>query len=113
MTAAGDVRSSDELRWEQLHEATTQHRRQHACTAALYAPSDVHTNLGGLDVHIREETDHPFRNTIRFTVTPAKPAIFHLDLRIPQWAPSAAVVVNGRKENIETRPGTFARMERQ
>ena len=38
--------------------------------ATLYAPCEVSTTLGGRKVHMLEETDYPFCETIRITVTP-------------------------------------------
>ena len=41
--------------------------------AAVYAPCEVHTVMRGTPVHIVEETDYPFRGTIRLTINPAAP----------------------------------------
>ena len=39
--------------------------------AAAYSPCEVRTTINGTDVHIVEETDYPFRETVRITVNPA------------------------------------------
>lgn len=67
--------------------------------ALVYAPSQVtHTLPDGTTVAITEETDYPFRETIRFTIaTTAAQAAFPLHLRIPAWVgqATARLTVNG------------------
>ena len=64
--------------------------------AAVYAPCEVHTVLRGTPVHVIEETNYPFQGAVRFTVDPASPLSFPLQLRIPAWAAGATIKVNGR-----------------
>jgi hypothetical protein len=80
--------------------------------AAVYAPCEVHTIAGGTAVHIVEETDYPFRATVRLHVNPAAPARFPLRLRIPAWAAGAVIRVNGKTHPSPT-AGSFARLERR
>ncbi len=79
--------------------------------AAAYAPCEVHTMAGGVDVHLLEETDYPFRGTVKITVNPASSARFPLQLRIPAWAVGATIKVNGRLEPSPA-AGSFARIDR-
>jgi hypothetical protein len=79
--------------------------------AAAYSPCEVHTMAGNTPVHLVEETEYPFRDTIRITVTPAKPASFPLLLRVPAWASGAAILING-KQQPAPEPGTFATVKR-
>ncbi len=68
--------------------------------ALLYAPSVVTTLVGeGQPVTIRETTNYPFEESIRFTVSLDKknPTVsFPLHLRIPGWCNKARVLVNGQ-----------------
>jgi DUF1680 family protein len=81
--------------------------------AVAYGPSEVHAIVrGGVRASIVEETEYPFRETVRLRVSLETNARFPLDLRIPQWAAGARVSVNG-KEEIQVRPGTFHRLERK
>ena len=80
--------------------------------AVLYSPCSVRTKLRGGTVHLTEETDYPFRETIRVTVHPEKPMRFPLLLRIPAWAAQASILVNGKPAETEVRAGAFARVER-
>ena len=64
--------------------------------AVAYGPSEVTTTVGdGVPVNITEDTEYPFRQSVSLSVSPARPAKFKLELRIPAWANGAGVVVNG------------------
>ncbi|MCX6623817.1 MAG: glycoside hydrolase family 127 protein, partial [Acidobacteria bacterium] len=81
--------------------------------AAAYGPSEVKTTVrGGIAVKITEETEYPFRGTVRLLVAPAKAATFPLLLRIPAWAAGTAITVNGTAvEGVKA--STFHRIERR
>ena len=49
---------------------------QDGLVAAVYAPCEVHTALRGTPVHVVEETDYPFRGSVRLTINPAAPRSF-------------------------------------
>ncbi len=61
--------------------------------AIAYGPCEVRTEVAGVAVAIREETDYPFSDTIEFTVTPERPVEFTLVLRQPRWAGTTDVTV--------------------
>jgi uncharacterized protein len=63
--------------------------------AAAYAPSVVQTRLKGNRVSIEERTEYPFRDRVRFIVHTDRPAAFPLLLRIPGWAESSTLELNG------------------
>ena len=78
----------------------------------LYAPSELSTVLpddggGGNRVHIVCDTEYPFDEQVRFTVTADKP--FNLDLRIPGWADAATVTTDGGAA-AAAKNGTFFRV---
>lgn len=80
---------------------------------SAYAPSQVQTVVrGGVEVTVDEETEYPFRDSVRLTVRPAKAATFPLEVRIPAWAEGAEVKVNGAAAG-NVKAGTFHRIERQ
>jgi len=79
--------------------------------AAAYAPCEVRANIRGTTVHIAEDTDYPFRGTVKLTVNPSTPRAFPLHLRIPAWAAGAAITINGTSEP-QPQTGSFARIER-
>lgn len=62
-------------------------------------------------MHVIEETEYPFRDTVRITINPSKPANFPLQLRIPAWANGATIHINGVAQ-ANPKAATFARIER-
>ncbi|MGX1226725.1 RICIN domain-containing protein [Streptomyces ambofaciens] len=83
--------------------------------AALYAPCEVNAEVGkagkGVRVTVREDTDYPFDETVRLTVSTARRVSFPLLLRIPGWCPDPQLEVNGRAVAAPRGPA-FARVER-
>ena len=79
--------------------------------AGAYAPCEIHIVLRGTAVHVREQTDYPFRERVQLTVNPAAPIQFPLQLRIPAWAVGTSITVNNHREP-DPKPGSFARIER-
>jgi hypothetical protein len=80
--------------------------------ATLYAPCEVQTTVQNTKVHLLEETEYPFRETVRITVTPERALRFPLSLRIPGWAVGAEITVNGKAAETAIKPGFFARISR-
>jgi DUF1680 family protein len=79
--------------------------------AAAYAPCEVRTVVQNTQLHVKEETEYPFRGTIRVTLNPVSPLRFALRLRIPAWASGATIQVNSTPEP-PPEPNTFARVQR-
>ncbi len=80
--------------------------------AAAYSPCEARISLQGSTVHVIEETDYPFRETIRMTVNPSRSLKFPFLLRIPHWAKDPVILVNGHHETTTSVDG-FARLERE
>ncbi len=79
--------------------------------AAAYSPCEVHTVVAGTAVHVTEETEYPFRGTVRIVLQPAAEVRFPLRLRIPAWADGTKVSVNGDPQPSPVQEG-FATVER-
>jgi DUF1680 family protein len=79
--------------------------------AAAYSPCEVRTMVQGTALRVIEETEYPFRGTIRMMVNPASRLVFPLLLRVPAWADGATIEVNGKPEPPPA-PNTFARVQR-
>jgi DUF1680 family protein len=81
--------------------------------AVAYGPSRVDTTVGErVAVTVIEETEYPFRETIRLTVHAESPVEFPLKLRIPAWAANASIRVQGRMIS-GVKSGTFHTIERR
>ena len=53
---------------------------------ALYGASELNTEVNGVKVHIKEETNYPFDFTLSFSITVSQPVEFELSFRKPAWA---------------------------
>jgi len=78
----------------------------------LFVPSQVAWHVDDTAVQVEQLTDFPASDTTALTVRPEKPAKFSLKFRVPGWTEGAWVSVNGAKQNIERRPGTWGAVDR-
>jgi DUF1680 family protein len=62
-------------------------------TAFLYGPSEIQARLMGCTVTVRQDTEYPFEDDVRFEVAVSEPLRMTLRLRRPAWA--AAIVLDG------------------
>ena len=80
--------------------------------AVAYAPCTVEISARGVPVTVDLETDYPFRDTLRFTVTAESAVRFPLHLRIPSWTIGAADQV-ADDEVMHPQTGAFYRVDRE
>jgi DUF1680 family protein len=79
----------------------------------LYAAGKADLEIDGRPVTVRQETNYPWDGEIRIVVAPEAEQSFALCLRIPAWARSAEVRVNGQTVDIAPRMDRgYARIER-
>lgn len=83
--------------WPKLALSAIQRTAQGAVIAHLL-PVSVCTEIGGKPVHIRVESDYPFRLQARVTVEAPQGAQFELRIRIPGWAKS--VRLDGKRAQV-------------
>lgn len=82
--------------------------------AILYNACEAKVKVGnGTEVSIREQTNYPFEETIRFTLTTPEKVTFPLYLRIPSWCKNASVSVNGKNLHTDLIAGKYARITRE
>jgi uncharacterized protein len=79
--------------------------------AACYSPCEVRTTVRRTELHLIEETEYPFRESVRITVNPKQPVAFPLRFRIPAWTENVEILVNGKTQSSPA-VGTFARIDR-
>lgn len=97
--------------WPKFAAHLWMHSPDGGLVAVAYAPNSMRTIVRDHPVHVRLDTDYPFRDTLRFTVTVDGRLRFPLRLRVPAWAGDATLrVAGGRPQAL--RPGTFHRLER-
>lgn len=84
--------------------------------ALVYAPNNVKAFVSNAtEIFIKEETNYPFEETIRFTVTmdkKIKSVSFPFHLRIPEWCKNAVIKING-EEQQQAKGGTIIIINRE
>ena len=78
-----------------------------------YAPCQVITTVaGGIDIAVTETTEYPFKDEVRFHVELASPCEFDFRLRIPDWAETVHLTINGETTKV-CAAGTFHLIHRR
>ena len=81
--------------------------------AMLYAANETTAKVAdGRKVTLKEETNYPFEETVRFSLQTAGKVTFPLYLRIPAWAQGATVKVNGMAVNVKAEAGKYVKLNR-
>jgi DUF1680 family protein len=79
----------------------------------LYDNSELDWHLeDGTGLRVTQKTGYPWDGNVELSIAPAKPADFVFYLRIPGWADSAQVTVNG-KALAGIKPGTYLPIQRR
>lgn len=63
--------------------------------ATLYGASEVRTMINKTEVSIKEETNYPFENNIKFIVNPKIEKEFDIVLRNPAWSRNTSIFAQG------------------
>ena len=71
----------------------------------LYVGGSAECTIRGRKVQVVQETEYPWKDKIRLRVNPASPAEFGLALRIPGWARTFRVNVNGKSVKLAPKKG--------
>jgi DUF1680 family protein len=78
--------------------------------AVAYAPCFVETEVNGIPVKVKVQTEYPFRDRIEIEINTTRQGRFALYLRIPGWAENAHIEIDDRE--IPVTAGEFYRLER-
>ena len=74
----------------------------------LYGSNVLDTNLsGGAALKLRQQTDYPWDGAIRIIVEKSPEKEFSIFLRIPGWADSVGVTINGKTIGDDIKPGQY------
>jgi len=87
-------------------------RDAHGVYVNLYLPSSVRWVQGGARCSLEQSGDYPFADTMSIHVGASRPTQFVVRLRIPEWAASARIEVNGERWSGAVEPGRFAAISR-
>ena len=72
-------------------------RSKDSAYVLLYVGGTAKLNVGGVNVILDTKTHYPYSGDVAIAVNPSEPKEFSLKLRIPSWAESAQVSVNGKR----------------
>ena len=73
--------------------------------AHLYHDNSASLEIGGRRVELKQSTEYPWDETVRFSVCMEQPVQFELALRIPDWCYDYQLSVNGARQNMATEKG--------
>ncbi len=77
----------------------------------LYGSNTLKTKLAnGSAIWMNQETNYPWDGKITLTMEECPNQPFSVFLRIPGWAPGGEILINGKKQNMEIKPGTYAKI---
>jgi hypothetical protein len=79
----------------------------------LYGGSILSTQLNGNPLKLTQQTNYPWDGRVQVTIDECPAGEFSLKCRIPGWAESAALYVNGEPTGVETVPATYAEIRRR
>jgi hypothetical protein len=81
--------------------------------ATLYAPSEVRAKVAeGADISVSEETSYPFEDQVRLSLSCDRPVSFPLYLRLPGWAKTVRIILNGQRVEGSFTGGQYAVLRR-
>jgi len=78
----------------------------------LYGGNTLATKLGDTPLKLRQGTKYPWDGRIQISIDECPATEFALKLRIPGWAESASIRVNGEPDSAIAMPGTYATLRR-
>jgi DUF1680 family protein len=102
------------MKWEHAFDTTTNSTARSSVCVHLYVNGRAEVTTAGQTVGIVQDTAYPWKDRVRLTITPQRPAVFTVSLRIPGWCRSPGLAINGKAEDLAaiTRKG-YARVRRK
>ena len=80
----------------------------------LYGGNKLNSRLAdGSELMLTQQSDYPWDGLVSITIEAAKQEAFEIKLRIPEWAEGSKITINGQDSGVETKPGTYATIERK
>ena len=89
--------------WPKFVESMWMATNDNGLALVSYGPSVVKALVGkGKEVTISEETDYPFKGSVKLIINSAKTIRFPIEIRIPGWADSLNVYYKGKKVKVKS-----------
>lgn len=88
--------------------------KQNGIACNLYTESVASISLRGNEVTISQHTEYPFKGNVKINISATKKSSFPVYIRIPAWAETASIQVNGKAvEGASIKSGTYFKIERE
>ncbi len=81
--------------------------------AVLYGACTLQTTLMGVEIEIEAVTEYPFDEKITFIVRPQRDHQFQLYLRVPEWAQTHYLTLNGAQVSVDVGASGFVMIDRE
>jgi DUF1680 family protein len=79
----------------------------------FYGGNSLTTKLrDGSIIELEQKTDYPWDDNIKLVIEKTPVKEFSIFLRIPAWADSASILINGKSCSLETVPGKYTEIKR-
>ena len=80
----------------------------------LYGTNTLATKLAsGSEIVVRQETDYPWKGNVKISIEKSSEQPFEIGFRIPGWAQSAFISVNGEPEVESANSGQYTTVQRK
>jgi DUF1680 family protein len=94
------------------YRISTYFRDQDGVFVNLYIPSTVHWEQGGARLSLTQSGQYPLTDDVAFEIICSHSVRSNIRLRIPAWAKSPSIRVNGKPISGQVRSGIFATVDR-
>ncbi len=78
----------------------------------LFVPSEVTWQQSGQSLKLTQQTKYPESDEVELRIEATDPVSASIRFRVPSWANTASVQVNGEAASVEARPSTWAVLSR-
>ena len=94
------------------YRVSTYFRDREGVYVNLFIPSTLRWGQNGTQISLMQSGSFPLADSITFEITASRPVQCAVRLRIPEWAQSPRIHVNGERLSSPVRAGTFAEIHR-
>ena len=95
------------------YRINTYFRDSHGIYVNLYIPSSLRWTQENASLSLTQKSSYPFDSLLQFEMKASRPVEFAVNFRIPAWAESASISVNGKRAPEPVLPGSFATVRRR
>lgn len=82
--------------------------------AVMYGPCTAQVKVGdsASPVELKEETNYPFEESVRFVFRMPQAVKFPFYLRVPSWCKEGSILINGKKVKVQAEAGKYVCLDR-